>query len=302
MFDNFELMLVVILIAAVAFTVLVSPNKLALLNFFYIPTLLAGYFLGKKRGILAGVMAVLLIGLYAVIDPTLFNTDTVEIPAINVFLWGAFLILTAYVVGTIYEAKESSLQDLYQAYEGILEIVAKFIDAVDGYTQDHSVRVSDLGAKIARQMELGPAEIETIRVAGLLHDVGKIEINLEVLHKATSLDRDEWEHMKTHTSKGSALLAPMGGLLRDVLPIVELHHECYDGSGYHGAAGAGIPLGARILAVADAYDSMISDRPYRTGRTPWEAKLEIEQLAGQQFDPHVVSAFMSVMKGEVQYA
>jgi putative nucleotidyltransferase with HDIG domain len=301
-FDNFETMLIIVLVTAVAFTVLIAPNKLALLNFFYIPVLLAGYFLGKKRGILTGVMAVLLVGLYAVLDPQLFASDNVEIPAINVFLWGAFLIITAYVVGSIYEAKEASVRDLYQAYEGILEIVAKFIDTVDGYTQDHSVRVSELGAKIARQMQLTAPQVETVRVAGLLHDVGKIEINLEVLHKATALDQAEWEHMKTHTTKGSKLLEPMGGLLRDVLPIVELHHEYYDGSGYHGTVGGDIPLGARILAVADAYDSMISDRPYRTGRTPWEAKLEIEQHAGQQFDPSVVDAFLSVMRGEVQYA
>lgn len=302
MFDNFESMLVVVLIAAVAFTVLISANKLAFLNFFYIPVLLAAYFLGKKRGVLAGVLAVLLIGLYAVIDPSLFRSGTIELPAVNVFLWGAFLILTAYVVGTLYEAKEQSLQDLYQAYEGIIEILAKFIDAVDGYTQDHSVRVAELGHKIARELGLPEVECENIRVAGLLHDVGKIEINLEVLRKASSLTRDEWEHMKSHASKGSALLEPMGGLLRDVLPIVHMHHECYDGTGYHGAAGDQIPLGARILAVSDAYDSMITDRPYRSGRTPWEAKLEIEQHSNKQFDPLVVAAFMSVMRLEVQYA
>lgn len=301
-FANFEAMLVLVLVVAVAFTVLISANKLALLNFFYIPVLLAAYFLGRKRGVLTGVMVVLLIGLYAVIDPALFRTETVELPGINVFLWGAFLIVTAYVVGTLYDAKEASVQDLHCAYEGILEILAKFIDAVDGYTQDHSVRVSDLSTKIAREMGLSEVEVENVRVAGLLHDVGKIDISLDVLTKASSLTQDEWEHMKSHTVKGFSLLEPMGGLLQHVLPIVQFHHECYDGTGYHGASGADIPLGARILAVADAYDSMITDRPYRTGRTPWEAKLEVEQHSGTQFDPVIVAAFMNVMKLEVQYA
>ncbi len=301
-FNNFEAMLVIVLIVGVAFTVLVSANKLALLNFFYIPVLLAAYFLGRKRGMLAGAMAVLLIALYAVLDPSLFSAETVELPGINVFLWGAFLILTAYVVGTLYEAKEATVQDLHSAYEGILEILAKFIDAVDGYTQDHSVRVSELSAKIAREMGLPDVEVENIRVAGLLHDVGKIDISLDVLTKASSLTQEEWEHMKTHTVRGFSLLEPMGGLLQNVVPIVQYHHECYDGTGYHGAAGTQIPLGARILAVADSYDSMITDRPYRTGRTPWEAKLEVEQHSGSQFDPTIVAAFMNVMKLEVQYA
>jgi HD-GYP domain-containing protein (c-di-GMP phosphodiesterase class II) len=108
--------------------------------------------------------------------------------------------------------------------------------------------------------------------------------------------------MMTHTSAGTQLLEPVGGLLSDVLPIIYFHHESYDGTGYHGAAGEQIPIGARILAVADSYDSMITDRPYRTGRTPWEAKLEVDEHSGKQFDPLVVKAFMSVMREEVQYA
>lgn len=264
-FENFETVLVLVLIVAAAFTVLLSVNKLAFLNFFYVPVLVAAYFLGMKRGVMTGVVAVLLIALYAVVDPSLFNS-TSEVPGLNVLLWGAFLVITAYVVGSLYETKSRSMSDLHQAYEGILEILAKFIDTVDGYTQDHSVRVSELAHKIALEMNFDRVEAENVRVAGLLHDVGKIDISIEVLTKASSLDHHEWELMKQHTSKGSALLQPMGGLLRDVLPIVHYHHECYDGTGYHGVAGEQIPLGARILAVADAYDSMITDRPYRTGR------------------------------------
>lgn len=126
--------------------------------------------------------------------------------------------------------------------------------------------------------------------------------NFEVLNKASELTPDEWEHMKTHASKGSSLLEPVGGMLEHVLPIVRCHHEYYDGTGYHGVAAEEIPLGARVLAVADSYDAMITDRPYRTGRTPHEAKLEIAQRAGVQFDPEVVAAFMRVMRDEMQVA
>ncbi len=301
-FDNFELLLVAVLTMAAAYTVLVASNKLAFLNFFYIPVLLSAYFLGRRRGVLAGVAAVLLIGIYAVINPSMFLSSSVEVPTLNIFLWGAFLIVTAYVVGTLYDLKTQANKDLHQAYEGILEILSKFIDAVDGYTQDHSVRVAGLAQKIALAMGMSEAEAEDIRVAGLLHDIGKLDINLDVLNKASALTPEEWEHMKTHTSKGSMLLEPMGGMLSHVLPIVRYHHEYYDGSGYHGVAAEDIPLGARVLAVADSYDAMITDRPYRTGRTPREAKIEIEERAGQQFDPDVVAAFTRVMRDEVQVA
>jgi putative nucleotidyltransferase with HDIG domain len=204
------------------------------------------------------------------------------------------------VVGTLYDLNVRANTDLKQAYEGILEIVAKFIDAVDGYTQEHSVRVSRLACAIAREMGMDSELCETVRVAGLLHDIGKLDINLDVLNKASALTPSEWNHMMSHTSKGTALIEPMGGLLRDVLPIVQYHHEYFDGTGYYGAAEEDIPLGARILAVSDSYDAMITDRPYRTGRTPREAKNEIQLRSKQQYDPRVVEAFLLVMRNEVQ--
>jgi putative nucleotidyltransferase with HDIG domain len=309
-FENFELILVGVLTLAVAYTVLGAANKLAFLNFFYIPVLLAAFFLGRRHGILASFAAVLMIGIFVVINPELFVPDAIRqlgvdqeavaSSAISVFLWAAFLIVTAYVVGTLYDLKARATVDLKQAYEGILEIVAKFIDAVDGYTQEHSVRVSRLACKIAENMELKAEACETIRVAGLLHDIGKLDINLDVLNKASALTPTEWKHMMTHTHKGTALIEPMGGLLRDVLPIVQYHHEFFDGTGYYGVGDEEIPLGARILAVADSYDAMITDRPYRAGRTPREAKSEIQLRASQQYDPRVVESFLRVMRNEVQ--
>ncbi len=300
--DHFEAILVVILVLAAALTVLVLPYRLAFLNFFYIPVLISAYQLGRNKGMLTAVVAVLLIVFFAIIDPELFAGGPLASPALNIFLWGAFLLLTAWVVGTVNEARNRSMDDLYRAYEGIIEILAKFIDNVDGYTQNHSVRVAELACRIARELGLTDADCENIRVAGLLHDVGKIDVSIDVLTKASSLSPEEWEHMKTHATAGPILLEPVGGLLESALPLIHYHHECYDGSGYHGATGEEIPIGARILAVADSYDSMITDRPYRTGRTPWEAKLEIDSHSGKQFDPKVVDAFMSILKTEVQYA
>jgi len=292
---HFELAVVIVLVLATAFAVLVAGNKLAFLNFFYIPVLVAAYFLGRNQGVLVAVAGVLMVGIYAVLSPSIFAPTPSEMPQLSLTLWGAFIIVTAFVVGSLYDMKQSAVRDLRQAYQGILAILAKFIDAVDSYTQEHSLRVSTLAGEIAENMRLSRAKTESVRVAGLLHDVGKIDISLEVLKKASALDDEEWAQIKTHAIKGTAMLQPVGGLLRDVVPLVEYHHECFDGTGYLGVRGANIPLGARILAVADSYDAMVCDRPYRAGRTPTEAIKEVERCAGTQFDPKVVEAFKEVM-------
>jgi len=292
---NFELTVVVILVIATAFAVLVAANKIAFLNFYYIPVLVAAYFLGRNQGVLVALVGVLMVGLYAVLNPGIFIPSPTEIPQLNLTLWGAFIIITAFVVGTLYDYKKGAERDLRQAYEGVLEILAKFIDAVDSYTQEHSMRVAGLAGEIAETMGLSESEIEGVRVAGLLHDVGKIDVSLDVLKKASALDDDEWTQVKSHAHKGTEILQPVGGLLRDVVPLVEFHHERFDGTGYLGIRGANIPLGARILAVADSFDAMVCDRPYRAGRTAAEAIEEVERCRGTQFDPIVVEAFKRVM-------
>lgn len=294
--QNFELVIVCVLVAATAFVILVAANKLAFLNFFYIPVLIAAYFLGKKQGVFVALAAVLMVTVFAVLNPGLFEPSRLDSPTLNLILWGGFTVVTAYVVGVLYDVKASTAEDLKRAYEGVLEILAKFIDAVDQYTGNHSVRVSEMAVRIGVVMGLPDDQLENLRVGGLLHDIGKIDVSLDVLRKASALDDTEWAAIKTHPRQGGLMLAPVGGLLSDVVPLVESHHENWDGTGYHGMKGEEIPLGARILAVADAHDAMITDRPYRAGRSVSEAFSEVERCAGKQFDPAVVEAFRHVMQ------
>jgi HD-GYP domain-containing protein (c-di-GMP phosphodiesterase class II) len=146
--------------------------------------------------------------------------------------------------------------------------------------------------KIGQQMGLNDDRLEDIRAAALLHDIGKLDISRELLYKAARLTADEYEEVKTHVSRGARMLEPVGGSLRRVLPIVLSHHDSWDGSGYNPQKGTEIPLEARILAVADTYDAMTSDRPYRKGIVPHEAVELIEKKAGSQYDPSVVEAFV----------
>ncbi|MDH4139266.1 MAG: HD-GYP domain-containing protein [Coriobacteriia bacterium] len=299
--QHFEIFVVITLVVATTLTLFVVVDKLAFLNFFYIPVLAASYYLGRTRGLLTGIVAVLLIALFAFLNPDFLGDFMRGSPVTSVILWGAFLIVTAWIVGGLYEAKTRTLSQLQQAYDGIVELLAKFIDVVDGCTKEHSVRVAELAVSIANTMSLSERECEHIRVAGLLHDIGKIEVSMDVLTKASMLTEEEWDEMRTHTTKAAELLGPVGDVLRDVIPIVVNHHEYFDGGGYQGVRGREIPIGARVLAVADAYDSIITDRPYRAGKPSWEAVAEIERRSGSQFDPDVVQAFMSVHRALMQY-
>jgi diguanylate cyclase (GGDEF)-like protein/putative nucleotidyltransferase with HDIG domain len=177
-----------------------------------------------------------------------------------------------------------------------LTSLATAIDAKDHFTRGHSQKVSELSALIAQELRLSPHEVEAVRLAGRLHDVGKVGIPEAILNKAGPLDAEEWEVMKSHTRLGARILEPLR-TLGHIQRMVAHHHEFYDGSGYpEGLAGEQIPLGARIIAIADAYDTITSDRTYKKARSMEDALAELERCAGTQFDPELVRVFVSAMR------
>jgi len=176
---------------------------------------------------------------------------------------------------------------------GVVRALTSAIDAKDPYTCGHSDRVARVAVRIAAEMGLGQDELNTIYLSGLLHDIGKIGIDDTVLRKPGKLTAEEYEHIKKHAEIGYRILLDLKQI-DEVLPVVLHHHEQWDGGGYpHGLAGEAIPLLARIVAVADAFDAMGSDRPYRKGMP--EEKLDeiMRGGAGQQWDARVVEAYFS---------
>src|SRR5581483_5702462 len=155
----------------------------------------------------------------------------------------------------------------------------------------HNDDMAALVDAVAKELGLSPAEIVSVRRAAELHDVGKLAIPDEILNKPGPLDEIEWGFMRRHTVVGERIVATATSL-RDVAPIVRSSHERWDGGGYpDGLAGEAIPLGARIVAVCDAYDAMTTTRPYRKAMSEADAVTELRRCAGHQFDPHVVAAF-----------
>jgi putative nucleotidyltransferase with HDIG domain len=187
-------------------------------------------------------------------------------------------------------------QGLPQAVLDTVTSLAFAIDAKDHYTQGHSQKVSAYAALIAEGLEMTDAEVEEIRLGAILHDIGKVGIPETILNKSGPLNPDEWEIMKSHVLFGAKILdplTPLAGVRRMVLH----HHEFFDGSGYPEAlAGNNIPLGARIVAVADAYDTITSDRTYKKGRPAADALAELERCANAQFDGAIVELFVRTMR------
>jgi putative nucleotidyltransferase with HDIG domain len=295
---NRELWLLLSLFGIAALVNFLVSSHAALLSFYALPTVFSAYFYGRRHAIATAVASILLIVALSIHNPGLFansNGEVVGERCFGIIVWGGSLVLTAVAMGTLYEKDKVKLRELRQTYHGVLMILRQFI-AKDQYTQNHSYRVSIYAVQIAAEMGFNEERIEDVRAAALLHDIGKLDISREILYKAARLTEEEFNEMRQHVNRGVEFLEPVGGSLRRILPIILTHHDRYDGNGYTDNAGEQIPLEARILAVADSYDAIIADRPYRKGSAPFEAREIIEKRSGIDFDPQVVKAFLTAFR------
>ena len=171
--------------------------------------------------------------------------------------------------------------------------LARMIDSSDVCRRRHSYKVEHYSILICRRLKLPPDEIRTIKIASMLHDIGKIGIDLTIIKKPGKLSAEEWTQIRQHPDIGANIVSQLGSL-DDAAPIIRYHHSYFGGGGYPDAsmAGDGIPLGSRIISVADAYDAMVNDRPYRKAMVREEAVTELKRCSGTQFDPNVVDAFL----------
>jgi len=191
---------------------------------------------------------------------------------------------------------QEKTSELKQTYLSVLIALSRTVEKKDLGTYGHSMRVSDISSRIARQIGLSTSEVENVRAASLLHDIGKIGISDSILAKKGPLDAEEADIIRSHPEKGVEILQPLKQF-ELLLPAILHHHERFDGSGYpRGLSGDAIPLSARIISVADTYDAIQSDRPYRLAASHENAVREVCAWSGKQFDPGVVSAFTRVLQ------
>jgi len=191
------------------------------------------------------------------------------------------------------KVKEQS-QNIHNAFFNTITALAYALEAKDSYTSGHSQKVTDISVALAKELGMLQNFIEQLKLAGVVHDIGKIGVKESVLNKPGKLTHKESQHMRSHPEIGEHILKPVVED-EEILKMVRHHHEHYDGGGYpDGTRGEQISLGARIVAVADAYDAMTSERPYRKAMGSEKACAEIKRCIGSQFDPEVVRALLKI--------
>lgn len=207
----------------------------------------------------------------------------------------SFRLYTNNMRGVVDRLEEAN-RNLDEANIGLFHTLGAVIDAYDVYTYGHSAQVALYAKVLSEQLGLSKKEVDLLFKAGLIHDLGKIGITDTIISKQGPLTAEEYNIVKRHSLIGAEIVGQMKGL-HDLIPLVKHHHERWDGKGYpHGLKGEAIPLGARILALADSLDTMFSDRPYRKTMSFNQVLEEVERCSGFQFDPQVVAAFLDLAK------
>jgi putative nucleotidyltransferase with HDIG domain len=301
---NKELLLVFSLFVLAGILNTLVASQRMVLGLYTLPTLFSAYQYGRRHATLTAVASILMLVLLAWYNPVLLGTPAQDQIIggkwFDMTIWGGTLMVTGYLMGTLCDHRTAQVQQLRETYDGVLMILRHFISK-DQYTENHSYRVSIYASRIAEALGFTPDRIEDVRAAALLHDIGKLDVSREVLYKAARLTDHELAEMRTHVDRGIALLEPVGGSLRRVIPIILAHHDKFDGTGYHPTRGEAIPVEARIISVADVFDSLTSDRPYRKAMSPFDAREMIVKGSGTDFDPDVVNAFLTTFsRGEME--
>jgi putative nucleotidyltransferase with HDIG domain len=204
-------------------------------------------------------------------------------------------IRTSVEVFQLKKENDRLIHDLKELFSGTINAIIEALDAKDSFTLGRSRRVTFFSLTLARYLNLPREELGKLELAGLLHDIGMIGVSEDILNKTEALTESEFENIKRHVHHGVKILEDIKQL-KDVVKIIQYHHERFDGSGYpYKLKGDEIPLNARIIAIADAYDSMISNRSYREGLSHEEAMRRIEEQSGGQFDPKIVLSFKEII-------
>ena len=218
------------------------------------------------------------------LENTSLNPDTID-------------LLKSFSEGAAVAINNARLyQKIQDSYFEIVKALAQAIEAKDPYTHGHSERVMQYTVQIAQKLGLPKEEIDSLRYAAILHDIGKIGVRGIVLNNPNGLSSEEYDEIKKHPLVGEGIIKPIE-LLQLIRPLIRHHHEWYNGKGYpDGLSGENIPLGARILIVADAYNAMKSDRPYRKALTEETAIQELKRGSGTQFEPKIVEVFLEILE------
>jgi len=288
-YEGFILSAVLCGILAIAFLV---RYRFSFLNFFFLPVILAGYYLGKRQGVLLATLCVLLVALYFVFEENVFG-GTVHLSfdeLVNVITWGGFLILTGGILGAVAEQREKKLQDMKQAYAGVLAVLLKYLEVADE-KETRSVRIARLAGGMAERAGLSRRDVENIKSAALLCEVGELSSSLTLFEDVASFMGLEKGKGPGLTDKEQVLLKTTASLIKEIEPLLEGYFQYYvrDIETTDKFLG-GIPLGSSLIALAELYDKIRTQGAAHLGQVQMRSVQDLQALKGRAFSEQAIRA------------
>jgi HD-GYP domain-containing protein (c-di-GMP phosphodiesterase class II) len=288
-----EIFLIIIALALSGLFHLTAGYKMTVLNLFFLPVVLAGFFLGRYRASTLALLCVVVTSAAAVVDLNGFAAyNSPVIIALSVATWGAVLGLTAILVGTLSDERDQKTAELHDAYVGVVEVLSKYLQGANSKTEVRSNRIAELSQRIGRRMHLSAREVDNIRMAALLHDLENIKITSQVIQKAVSDIETGGDGTEEHTFHGCDLARSLGSVLTGALPLLlgqddSLQSGLLDEETSQSAA---LPIGAEIIRTVRAYDALRQGGWGQLGQNPLAAIDELLTDDHSDFDPKVIQA------------
>ena len=275
-FDNFERVLVASLVASMLVIHWFVDYRVAFLSFYYLPIIVAGFLMGRNPAVWAAVFVIVLVGFFQAVEGLEGAAGFYPTILYALVPWGGFLVLTGYVVGTLAEQREARLADLKQSYLAMLELLTFALEASEHETRGHSQRVAATAARLARELGLHESEVENVRAAALLHEIGPESPRLLKVFAAFP---------------GGVKGLPVAGAMRGATQLLDEYTRYYEIVGDEWPVDQlQLSIGVKILAVADAFETLQMPSPIRPAMAPWSALDEVEKGAGRVFASEVVRA------------
>jgi hypothetical protein len=293
-----EIMLIIVCLGLTCLLYVMQGYKMVILNLFYLPVALGGFFLGRYR---AGVMALFCVVAASLVTALHLTDLTMSasplVIALAVAVWAAVLGLTALLVGTLSDDRTAKLEELHEAYVGVVEVLSQYLQSAHPHLKARSIRVAELSQQVAAQMKLSPRQIDDIRVAALLFDVGNIEVTTRVIRRAVGTFEEDMTGDTTGTFQGMDLMLSLGSVLSGAVPLLLNQEDGISGPklGDQDDVPADVPLGAKIIRAVRAYCMLTRTAPGEPRLKPPEIFSRLREDDEAQHDPDVLNALQTAV-------
>ncbi len=294
-----ELMLIVIAVGMTFLLWRMGAYKMVILNLFFLPIVLSGYFLGRTSAGILALFSVLMVTVAATIHPVGFAAfDEPVMVGLALTVWGGSLGLTAILVGTLCDDRAKTVDDLHIAYIGVVEVLTKYLQSADSNVKARSIRIAELSQDTAEEMKLSRKDVDDVRVAALLHDLGNVEITTQLLNKAVGTLKASGSMTDKYTFSGTELVQSLGSVLKGAVPLLlsqdDALHEYVGTEG--NSSSDEVPTGARIIRTVRAYDALTTGDSGETMSLPEDVLQELRKDVSGGYSPEVLDAIERVAR------